>query len=168
MNRREIWTAVPRVEKYKIGAAAVQILEKIRFILFRDDSFKNGQSNMRRFIGERSATVTLKKHSAMICSIFGICVWLNAAIYIYWIHHIFLHSSSRVLTTLNTFQLHIGIDLYFFLISMVQCINVAISTPGCCRGHQLRPGQQHRGLCSQVIRSNLMKHQNKSDRPIDA
>ena len=58
MNRREIWTAVPRVEKYKIDAAAVQILEKIRFILFRDDSFKNGQSNMRRFIRERSATLT--------------------------------------------------------------------------------------------------------------
>ena len=42
MNRREIkknritfkiWTAVPRIEKYKIGAAA-QILETIRFILF--------------------------------------------------------------------------------------------------------------------------------------
>ena len=35
----KIWTAVPRVEKYKIGAAAVQILETTRFILFRDDSF---------------------------------------------------------------------------------------------------------------------------------
>ena len=42
--------------KYKIGAAAVQISETIRFISFRDDSFKNGQSNMRRFIYERSAT----------------------------------------------------------------------------------------------------------------
>ena len=44
MNRRKIkyriafkiWTAVPRFEKYKIGAA-VQILETIRFILFCDD-----------------------------------------------------------------------------------------------------------------------------------
>ena len=42
--------------KYKIGAAAVQISETLRFISFRDDSFKNGQSNMRRFIYERSAT----------------------------------------------------------------------------------------------------------------
>ena len=49
MNRREIknritfkiWTAVPRLEKYKTGAA-VQILETIRFILFRDDSFTRG------------------------------------------------------------------------------------------------------------------------------
>ena len=50
MNRREIkknriafkiLTAVPRVEKYKIGTA-VQILETIRFILFRDDSFTRG------------------------------------------------------------------------------------------------------------------------------
>ena len=64
MNRREIknriafkiWTIVPRVEKYKIGAAAVQILGTIRFILFRDDSFTRGQVNMRRFIYERSAT----------------------------------------------------------------------------------------------------------------
>ena len=47
MNRREmknriafkIWTAVPRVEKYKIGAA-LQILETIRFILFRDDIYE--------------------------------------------------------------------------------------------------------------------------------
>ena len=67
MNRREIkknriaykiWTAVPRVEKYKIGAA-VQILETIRFILFfamihseevsqiRDDSFTKGYTNIR-------------------------------------------------------------------------------------------------------------------------
>ena len=45
MNRREmkkktfkIWTAVSPVEKYKIGAA-VQILETIRIILFRNDSF---------------------------------------------------------------------------------------------------------------------------------
>ena len=42
--------------KYKIGAAAVQILEAIRFILFRDDSFTRGQSNMRRFTYEKSAT----------------------------------------------------------------------------------------------------------------
>ena len=63
MNRREIknriafkiWTAVHRVEKYKIGAA-VQILETIRFITFRDDTFTRGQSNMRRFIYERPAT----------------------------------------------------------------------------------------------------------------
>ena len=46
----KIWTAVPRVEKYRIGAA-VQILETIRFILFRNDS-----SNMRRFIYERLVT----------------------------------------------------------------------------------------------------------------
>ena len=62
MNRREIkyriafkiWTAVPRGEKYKIGAA-VPIWDYISFILFRNDSFKKGQSNMRRFIYERSA-----------------------------------------------------------------------------------------------------------------
>ena len=52
MNRREIikkkkmLTAVPRVEKYKIGAA-VQILETIRLISFRYDSFARGESNMR-------------------------------------------------------------------------------------------------------------------------
>ena len=65
MNRREIknridfkiWTAVPRGEKYKIGTA-VQIWEAIRFILFRNDSFKRGQSIMRRFICERSDTNT--------------------------------------------------------------------------------------------------------------
>ena len=51
----KIWTAVSRVEKYKIGAA-VQILETIRFILFGDDSFMKGQSNIWRFIYERSAT----------------------------------------------------------------------------------------------------------------
>ena len=65
MNRRKIkknriafkiWTADPRVEKYKIGAVVAQILETIRFILFRDDLFTRGQSNMRRFINERSAT----------------------------------------------------------------------------------------------------------------
>ena len=64
MNRREIkknriafkiWTAVPRVENHKIGAAD-QIWETIRFILFCDDSFTRGQSNMRRFIYERSNT----------------------------------------------------------------------------------------------------------------
>ena len=52
MNRREIknritgkiWAAVRRVEKYKIGAA-VQILETLRFILFRDDSFRSGPVN---------------------------------------------------------------------------------------------------------------------------
>ena len=63
MNRREvkkqiafkIWTAVLRLEKYKIGSG-VQILETICFILFRNDSFTRGQSNMRRFIYERSAT----------------------------------------------------------------------------------------------------------------
>ena len=38
----KICNAVPRVEKYKIGAA-VQTLETIRFILFRDDSFTRGQ-----------------------------------------------------------------------------------------------------------------------------
>ena len=61
MNRREmknrkafkIWTAVPGEEKYKIGAVG-QILETIRFILFRDGSFTRGQSNIRRFIYERS------------------------------------------------------------------------------------------------------------------
>ena len=31
----KIWTAVPRVEKYKIGPA-VQIIETIRIIKFRD------------------------------------------------------------------------------------------------------------------------------------
>ena len=36
----EIWTEVHRVEKYKIGAA-VQTLETIRFILFRDASLKD-------------------------------------------------------------------------------------------------------------------------------
>ena len=63
MNRREIknrlafkiWTAFPRVEKYKISAA-VQNLETIRLIQFRDDSIMRGQSNMGRFIYERSAT----------------------------------------------------------------------------------------------------------------
>ena len=62
MNPREIenrlafkiWTAVPRVEKYIIGAAAVQIIETIRFILLAtihlreliqicDDSFTRDQ-----------------------------------------------------------------------------------------------------------------------------
>ena len=50
MNRREmknriafkIWTAVPNVEKYKTVAAAVQILETICFILFRNDSSTRG------------------------------------------------------------------------------------------------------------------------------
>ena len=46
---------VTRVGKYKIGAA-VQILETNRFILFRGDSFTRGQSNIRRFFYERSAT----------------------------------------------------------------------------------------------------------------
>ena len=64
MNRREIknriafeiWTAVPRVEKYKIGAA-IQILETIRLILFRDEPFTTGQSKMQRFMYVmRSAT----------------------------------------------------------------------------------------------------------------
>ena len=64
MNRLEIknriafkiWTAVPRIENYKIGGAAVQILDNIRLIIFHADSFTRGQSNMRRFIYERSAT----------------------------------------------------------------------------------------------------------------
>ena len=52
MNRRKrknriafkIGTAVPRVEKYKIvAAAAVRILETIRFIIFRANSFMRGQ-----------------------------------------------------------------------------------------------------------------------------
>ena len=63
MNRREIkkriafkiWTAVPGEEKYKIDAVG-QILETICFIQFRDDSFTRGQTNMRRFIYERSTT----------------------------------------------------------------------------------------------------------------
>ena len=37
----KIWTVVPRVEKYKIGAT-VQILKIVRFILFRDESFIRG------------------------------------------------------------------------------------------------------------------------------
>ena len=69
-------------EKYKI-CAVVQILETIRFILFRDesftrcqsniqicnDSFTRGQSNMRRLIYERSvkyATIHLREVS-QIC-----------------------------------------------------------------------------------------------------
>ena len=64
MNRREIkktliafkiWTAVRGEEKSYIGAVG-QILETIRFIPFRDDSFMRGQSNIRRFIDERSVT----------------------------------------------------------------------------------------------------------------
>ena len=63
MNRREIknriafkiWTAVTRVEKYNTYAA-VHILVTICFISFRDDSFTRGQSNLRRFIYERSVT----------------------------------------------------------------------------------------------------------------
>ena len=51
----EIWNAIPRVEKNKI-CVAVQSLETIRFILFRDDPFMSGKSNVRRFIYERSAT----------------------------------------------------------------------------------------------------------------
>ena len=39
----KIWTAVPRVEKYKIGAA-VGILETIRFILFRANLFRTERS----------------------------------------------------------------------------------------------------------------------------
>ena len=35
----KIWTAAPRIEKYKIGQ---QILETIRFISFRDDLFTRG------------------------------------------------------------------------------------------------------------------------------
>ena len=51
------WTAVPRVEKYEIGGeAAVRILETIRYILFRDESFTRGLSNLRRFIYVRSDT----------------------------------------------------------------------------------------------------------------
>ena len=38
----KILTAVSCVEKYKIGAV-VQILEAMRFILFRDDSFTRAQ-----------------------------------------------------------------------------------------------------------------------------
>ena len=63
MNRREIkkrtafkiGTAVPGEEKYKIGAVG-QIIETIRFILFCDNSFTRGQSNIRRFSHERSVT----------------------------------------------------------------------------------------------------------------
>ena len=44
---------LPRVIKYKTGAV-VRILATIRFILFHADSFTRGQSNMRRFIFERS------------------------------------------------------------------------------------------------------------------
>ena len=52
----KIWTAVPGEEKYNIGAVG-KILETVRSIPFRDDSaFKGGQSNIRRFIYERSAT----------------------------------------------------------------------------------------------------------------
>ena len=54
-NRISFNTTVPRIDNDKIGAA-VQILETFRFIFFRDDSFTRGQSNMRRFIYERSAT----------------------------------------------------------------------------------------------------------------
>ena len=39
----KIWTTVPHVEKYKIGAA-VQILETIRLNLVRDDSLTRSQS----------------------------------------------------------------------------------------------------------------------------
>ena len=42
----KIWTAVPCVEKYKNGAAAVLILKTIHFILIRDDSFARGQPPM--------------------------------------------------------------------------------------------------------------------------
>ena len=63
MNRLEIknriafkiWTAVPGEERYKIGAVG-QNLETIGFIPFRDDSIMRGQSNIRRFIYERSVT----------------------------------------------------------------------------------------------------------------
>ena len=51
----KIWAAVPHVEKYKT-VAAVQILETICFILFHNDSSTRGQSKMRRFIYESSAT----------------------------------------------------------------------------------------------------------------
>ena len=34
--------ASPSREKYKIGAAAVQLLETFRLILFRDDAFTRG------------------------------------------------------------------------------------------------------------------------------
>ena len=50
-----IWTAIPRIEKYKIGTA-VQILDTIRFIIFYADLYTRGQSNMRRLIYERSVT----------------------------------------------------------------------------------------------------------------
>ena len=58
----KIRTAVPRVEKYKIGAA-IQILETIHLILFHNDSLARGQSNMRRFIYESSATNSIRDWS---------------------------------------------------------------------------------------------------------
>ena len=63
MNRREIKnriafkfrTAVPRVEKYKIGAA-VGILETIRFILFRPNLFRIERSVKYATVHLRMAT----------------------------------------------------------------------------------------------------------------
>ena len=40
---------------FKFLPQSVHILETIRFILFRDDSFMRGRSNMQRYIYERSA-----------------------------------------------------------------------------------------------------------------
>ena len=62
MNRSEKKTGLPVISEpqslalknIKSAHAAVQILETIRFILFCDDSFTRGQSNMRRFIYKRS------------------------------------------------------------------------------------------------------------------
>ena len=51
----KIWTVVFHIEKYKIGAL-VQILDTIHFIIFHAYLFTRGQSNMRWFIYERSAT----------------------------------------------------------------------------------------------------------------
>ena len=84
MNRREIknriafkiWTAVIRVEKYNT-CAAVQILVAICFISFRDDSFTRGQSNLRRFMYERSVTNIHDWSLAysFICMSMSVCLW---------------------------------------------------------------------------------------------
>ena len=83
----KIWTAVPGVEKFTIGAA-VQILETFPFILFHD-SFTRGQPNMRLFIYESSAT-NIRDWSLAHSFIYQLLPYTNA-------HEVLVLSNEQIL-----------------------------------------------------------------------
>ena len=101
---------------------AVQILETIRFILFRDDSFTRGQSNMRRFIYERSATNIRDWSLAYSFK----CAKLNNLYFA--IHHTY-HLAKR--TSYNNYDRWLGKCLSvlgeIFLVLLI-CISTTTST----------------------------------------